>query len=131
MAGFSESRKETGMANPNPNPETRFKDGESGNPAGRPRRKPITDAILEELALATGRAKRTKAQHAARKLVQLMLQGDTRAAKLVMAYVEGLPRQPVDVTIRQEAERIAGATGADPDWLLRRAEEIAGESIGA
>lgn len=31
----------------------------------------------------------------------------------------------VEIEIRRAAERIAAETGADPDWLIRRAEEIA------
>lgn len=123
----------TGAQQPKKMP--RGKPFEPGDPRinrdGRPKRKPITDALLAALAETSGRAKRSKADQGARKLVQLFLKGDIQAAKLILAYVEGLPRQPVDVTIRQEAERIAGATGADPDWLLRRAEEIAEEAVGA
>lgn len=31
----------------------------------------------------------------------------------------------VEITLRQEVERIAAQTGADPAWLMQRAEEIA------
>jgi hypothetical protein len=31
----------------------------------------------------------------------------------------------IEVDIRMAAERVAAATGADPDWLIRRAAEIA------
>ena len=35
----------------------------------------------------------------------------------------------LEIEIRRTAERVAAATGADPDWLVRRAAEIvAGES---
>jgi hypothetical protein len=37
----------------------------------------------------------------------------------------------LEVEIKRTAERIAGQTGADPDWLVKRAAEIvAGESGG-
>jgi hypothetical protein len=34
---------------------TQFRPGQSGNPSGRPKRRPITAAILAELAKAHGR----------------------------------------------------------------------------
>lgn len=36
-----------------------------------------------------------------------------------------LEDQAADRAVRQAAERIAAQTGADPDWLVRRATEIA------
>jgi hypothetical protein len=45
--------------------------------------------------------------------------------------VLGSPVQPLDLEIRRAAERVAVATGADPDWLVKRAAEIvAGETAG-
>jgi hypothetical protein len=38
------------MANPDPSPSTRFAPGVSGNPAGRPKTKPLTDRLREILA---------------------------------------------------------------------------------
>ena len=38
---------------PFPNPDTQFKPGSSGNPKGRPRRRAITDLLLERLDEAT------------------------------------------------------------------------------
>lgn len=36
----------------------------------------------------------------------------------------------VEVEIRRAAEQIAGQTGADPDWLVKRAAEIAARAQG-
>lgn len=108
--------------------------GQSGNPGGKRRRKPITDALVAELDKVI-RGGGTNAEKAARHLVSLMFARDPRvaleASKLVMAYVEGLPTQPITIDIRRAAEDIAQRTGADPDWLVKRAQEIAAEADGA
>lgn len=107
-----------------------FMPGQSGNPSGMRRRKPITDALVAELDKVI-KGGGTNAQKAAEHLVKLMFSRDPRialeAAKLVMAYVEGLPTQPIAFEMRRAAEDIATRTGADPDWLLKRAQEIARE----
>ena len=108
-----------------------WKPGESGNPNGRPKRKPITDALIRELA-AAAKSGGTNADRAAQHLIRLMFSRNPKvaleAAKLVLAYTEGLPVQPVDLEIRRAAEEIAARTGADPDWLVKRAQEIAREA---
>jgi hypothetical protein len=49
------------------------------------------------------------------------------AIKLLLAYFEGEPTKPVKLEIRQAAMSIAKRTGADPDWLIMRAEQLASE----
>lgn len=51
--------------------------------------------------------------------------GDSRAIKLVLAYVLGQPVQTVDVTIREEAAKIADEVGVSVDELIAEAERIA------
>ena len=105
-----------------------FMPGQSGNPSGRPKRKPITDALMVELDKAV-RGGGTNAEKAARHLVNLMFNRDPRvaleASKLVLAYVEGMPSQSLTIDIRERAQRLAEASGADAEWLIKRAEEIA------
>jgi hypothetical protein len=108
-----------------PSSDSQWQPGQSGNPTGRPKRKLISDALLAELEAAVGRSHRTRAQQLARKIVRLALQGDMQAAKLVLAYTEGLPAQPIEIHVRELARRLATQTGAPEDWLIRRAEEIA------
>lgn len=111
-----------------PSSETTWKPGQSGNPSGRPKRKPITDALLAELDRAV-RGGGTNAEKAAKHLVSLMFNKDPRvaleASKLVLAYVEGMPSQSLTIDIRERARVLAEASGADADWLIKRAEEIA------
>lgn len=102
--------------------------GKSGNPGGRPRRKPITDALMVELDKAV-RGGGTNAEKAAKHLVSLMFNKDPRvaleASKLVLAYVEGMPNQSLTIDIRERAKMLAEQSGADPEWLIKRAQEIA------
>jgi hypothetical protein len=70
--------------------------GQSGNPGGRPKSKPITEALLKELK-AKGPGKLSHTQEMAWRLVQLAIAGDVAAAKLVLSYVDGLPIQNVEV----------------------------------
>jgi hypothetical protein len=97
--------------------------GQSGNPGGRPKRKVVTDALKAELDQIT-RGGRTKADRLAARLVRLALAGDVQAMKLVLAYVEGLPTQPVDLTIRDEAERLAQEYGLQPAQIIDLAERM-------
>ena len=110
---------------------TTWKPGQCPNPGGRPKRKPITDAILRELAKAA-RGGGTIAEKAAAHLVGLMFHKDPRvaleASKLVLAYVEGSPTQTIHFDIEERAQALAKATGADPMWLVNRAREIAAQA---
>ena len=111
-----------------PSTETQFQAGQSGNPLGRPKRKPITDALISELDKAV-RGGGTNAEKVAAHLVKLMFhrrpQVALEAAKLVLAYVEGMPSQSLTIDIRERAKRLSEQTGADPEWLIKRAQEIA------
>jgi hypothetical protein len=120
--------------------DTQFQPGQSGNPSGRPKRKPLTDAVMAELAkpAATSgpKASMTRYQAVAVRLLNIVLTGDRSesiaAAKLLWSYVEGQPTQPIELEIGRAAREISQRTGADPDWLVRRAKEIAaGAASGA
>jgi len=75
-----------------------FPKGQSGNPGGRPKRKPITDAILRELRVKGPNGKDSHLQLAVWKLVQLAIAGDVVAMKAVMDRVEGTPVQALEHT---------------------------------
>lgn len=110
--------------------------GQSGNPSGRRKTRPITDAIKVELeSPARGKSGKTKRQAMVERLVGIALTGKRSEAlaamKLILAYTDGLPTQPIELEISRAAEKIAAQTGADPDWLVKRAAEIAAEATGA
>src|SRR5690348_13280240 len=86
---------------------TRFQRGRSGNPGGRPKRKPISDELRRLLQEKTSGSAYTNAHMIAWDLVQRAQSGDVAAAKLVLEYVEGKPTQPVDLQIRETAQQLA------------------------
>ena len=90
-----------------------FKPGESGNPAGRPKRLPVTDFITEQLEKpipATMRAQlpalftevygenATFGQMLAYKVIAQAAKGDIQAMNTVLDRVEGKVRQNVGVS---------------------------------
>jgi hypothetical protein len=87
------------MANPNPSPATRFRDGHKGGP-GRPRSKPLTDRLREVLD-DPGQVDRI-----VRRWVELAEAGDASALRQLLDRVEGKLTDRVeldgDVTIRVE-----------------------------
>lgn len=72
---------------PFPNPDTMFKPGQSGNPAGRPRNI-IGDALRSRLD-RLGDDGRPLAEHLAEALVQRALEGDIAAFKIIFDRVDG------------------------------------------
>ena len=96
----------------------------SPNPGGRPKRRPITDALKAELEQACrfDPEGRTNLEAGVRTLVDQFVAGVPHAQRLVLAYVEGPPTQTID--IRAEVERMAAEHGLDPDELERRTWEI-------
>ncbi len=113
--------------------------GVSGNPSGRPRKTPLTDACRDVLAQAipsdpTGR---TYAEAIALTLAKKAVEGDIRAAQEIADRAEGKPRQSLEVentTLGQAFKRMTSSellayatSGALPDWFPK--SENASESI--
>lgn len=96
--------------------------GQSGNPGGRPKKHPITDAVLKELAKQHGRQGRTKLDAAVAKLVTMMISGKPKdvieAFKIILPYTDGLPVQTVEVDVYDAARREAEARGLDPEKVV-------------
>lgn len=113
-----------------------FVKGVSGNPSGRPKRRLLTDALDAELRkLAKQNGDKTKAEAMVARMVNIVLTGDRAesiaAAKLLWSYHEGQPVQTIDLEVRKAADRLAAATGADPEFLIRRAQQLAAETSEA
>jgi hypothetical protein len=106
-----------------------WKPGESGNPGGRPKRTPLTDACREVLAqtIPSDSQARTYAQAIAEMLAAKALEGDIRAAQELADRAEGRPRQSVEIentALRAAFERMSreeleayARDGALPEWF--------------
>ncbi len=99
-----------------------FQPGQSGNPTGRQKRKPVTEALLAELAKPQGRQDKTRLQAAVANLVTMMIRGRGKEAveafKLVMSYTDGVPVQVVELDIYDVARSEAEKRGLDPDKVV-------------
>lgn len=60
--------------------------------------------------------------------LKMALDGDKSLITYCIDRVLGRPTQPIDLDVRRAAERLASATGADPEFLIRRAQQIAAEN---
>jgi hypothetical protein len=105
-----------------------WKPGQSGNPGGRPKRKPITEAMLVELAKQHGRNGTTKLQAMVANMVSLVINGRSKesveAFKLILSYTDGLPVQTVELDVYDAARREAEARGLDPEKVISILEGV-------
>ena len=75
-----------------------FQPGQSGNPGGRPKKKPLTDAIMAELA------KDDNLSEVAKKFVQMMKMGKVEAVKEVWDRLEGKVATTVNANVNTATE---------------------------
>ncbi len=81
----------------------RFTPGQSGNPGGRPSRKPLTDLLVAALDRTVGSGDTTAAELIVRKLVSRARAGDRWAVELLFDRVEGRPVASLDAHISRDA----------------------------
>jgi len=92
--------------------EHQFKPGQSGNPSGRPKGSISLVRILKRLLFEeiqvkgkTIDEKKTRAELLIKQVINLALKrGDKDMIKLIFSYLEGLPKQQIDV--RAEVEEM-------------------------
>jgi Family of unknown function (DUF5681) len=129
-----ENRRETGTNTLSGAQATRFKPGQSGNPGGRPRTAPLSQACRELLARPVpGNPEGcTYAEAIAQKLAEKAIEGDIRAAQELADRAEGRARQSIEVhnvrlreafgqMSREELEGYA-CSGKLPSWFPRTTE---------
>lgn len=113
-------------ARPQPPVGRRFEPGQSGNPGGRPKRKPITDLLAAELEKVAGKS--TQGQKLVKRLLSIATQGkrsdSVAALRLIMAYTDGLPVQAVELDIYDAARRAAEERGLDPERVITLYETL-------
>jgi hypothetical protein len=79
----------------------RFKKGESGNSAGRPKLTRLSEALRQQLSEEMPNApERTVAEAIARTLIREALSGSVSAAREIADRCEGRPKQSVDLDIQ-------------------------------
>jgi len=76
------------------NKSTQFKPGESGNPDGRPPKGYSITEMMKEMLNSTPGLKESLGKVIAKKA----LEGDITAVKMLWNYMDGLPKQNLDVT---------------------------------
>jgi uncharacterized protein DUF5681 len=121
-----ENRRKTGV----PGGEaTRWKPGQSGNPGGRPKIAPVSQACRELLAQPVPDDPEgcTYAKAIAQTLARKALDGDLRAAQELADRAEGNPRKSLEIenaALRAAFDRMTKAeleacavSGALPDWF--------------
>jgi hypothetical protein len=121
------------MANKFPNPATRFKKGQSGNPLGRPSYSALEDQI-RDLAFRIARDKEQKPLkidgeeitfHEAilYKMITQAAMGDDRARKEYMTRFFGKPKETIELANREgEAFRTENLIADDKEIIKRYLE---------
>jgi hypothetical protein len=133
-ASAPENRRKTGKQVPG-SEATRFPPGRSGNPGGRPKTAPLSQACRELLAASVPRdpMRRTYAEAIAQTLAEKALAGDIRAAAELADRAEGRARQSIEiqsVALREAFERMSreelegyASEGKLPTWFPRGEKE--------
>lgn len=81
---------------PNLQKGKRFKKGQSGNPAGRPKKIPELEKLLANV-LGETKNDMTAAEAILRSLLNKAVKGDVRAAEVLLARGYGLPKQNINI----------------------------------
>jgi len=96
----SEKQKETRYP-------SRWKKGESGNPAGRPPKgQSMTDLMEKYLGGVEEGQKKTRKELLVKKMGILAFDGDLNAMKLIWNYLDGMPKQTIDASISQSLAKL-------------------------
>jgi hypothetical protein len=122
---MSETKEKAGFRGPNPD----VGKGQNGNPGGRPKFAPFSQAARDMLGkLVPGDPEgRTYAEAIAQVLADKALSGDIRAAQELIERAEGKPKQSVEIqngSFRDAFDRMTGeeleayaVSGTLPEWF--------------
>jgi hypothetical protein len=64
-------------------------------------------------------------------LIKALKEGETRMLIHCFDRLLGSPVQPIDLEVSRAAAKLAAATGADAEFLIRRAQQLAAENSEA
>lgn len=107
-----------------------FQKGQSGNPSGRPKRKPLTTAVLAvwDKKPTRGSDGRTHEERTRDRLYDIIFYGDDKhslaAIKLLWSYFEGQPAQDMQLQTDDALKSLAERIGAPYEWVKARHKEI-------
>jgi len=76
------------------NKDTQFKPGQSGNPAGRPKKGYSITEWFKEMLASNPEVK----DAIGKSIMKKALEGDVTAQRLVWSYMDGMPKQAIDHT---------------------------------
>lgn len=93
-----------------PPKHTQFKKGQSGNPAGKPKKLPAIDDLLSEVLGDDGSGK-SEARAIIEALHKRAKKGDVRAAELLLERAYGKPKQPIEHSGEIKGFTISAASG--------------------
>jgi hypothetical protein len=105
--------------------------------AGRKRKRPLPGMPDPEINIPGSPIKlaESKLRQALPDLTDIAIQkakdGDNRMLVYCIDRVLGSPVQPIDLEVSRAAARLAAAIGADPEFLIRRAQQLAAENSEA
>jgi hypothetical protein len=121
------------MANPDPSPRTRWQPGQSGNPKGRPRTKPLTDRLREAIEAVDDEG-RSVADRIVEKWIERASGGDVMALKEMLNRLEGKAPLRVEATLEHDSDfdlpAILEALGLVPDPRRFPGVNSIGELLG-
>jgi hypothetical protein len=126
--------KNTEVGYKKPPKDTRWKTGQSGNPAGRPKSRTLSEELRARLQEQyPGKPAATYGRMVAHKLIDLAIDGEIGAIKEVYDRVEGKPRQAIDISVedkkREMVENALAAlmadTGIERDEAIERLAAVA------
>ncbi len=133
MPTIPQNKRKTGFRGPSPDvgKPTQWKKGESGNPAGRPKSKTLSDAYRNKLEerVPNDPEGRTWAELIAEAQVRDAVRGNVQAAREIADRTEGRARQAIefeDTTMAKAFERMTtqeleayAHDGSLPAWFPR------------
>lgn len=88
------------MANPHPNEENKWKKGQpSPNPNGRPKKGYSISETIREMMDEQPEIKKALGS----KIIEAAVKGDIAAIKLIWSYMDGMPKQSMDVGVESNS----------------------------
>lgn len=129
-----QNRHKTGFRGPSPDVgrDTQFKPGQSGNPGGRPKKTPYTEAhrVIAEMVGVAGLnilPTDTIAECVAKIMAREALKGKVNAAKEIADRTDGTPRQMVEIS-GQDGSAVQVEARLSAQDLIRALRDIYGLS---